>query len=102
MPSLKSPTAVQVEVHETPVRSFDSASLAFGLGTIDHVDPYHCSIRVRCKPRPLTLALKLPTAVQAEAAVHETPVRSFDWVSLVFGLGTIDQVTPFHCSMRVF
>ena len=48
-----------------------------------------------------TLTLKLPTAVQAEAAVHETPDSSFDWVSLVFGLGTIDQVTPFHCSTRV-
>ena len=50
----------------------------------------------------MLLTLKVPTAVQAEAAAHETPVRSFDWVSLVFGLGTIDQVTPFHCSTRVF
>ena len=99
LPTLKLPTAVQAEaaVHETPVSSFDWVSLVFGLGTIDQVTPFHCSMRVF----GVLPTLKVPTAVQAEAAEHETPVRSFDWVSLVFGLGTIDQVTPFHCSTSV-
>jgi hypothetical protein len=38
-----------------------------------------------------------PTAVQAEAEVHETPYR----VGGPAGTGATDQAVPFHCSMRL-
>ena len=65
--------------------------VGLGLGTVDHVDPFHCSVRV-CWLWPVP---DVPTAMQNEGEVHETPVR------LAAGLGTTLQVAPFHCSMRL-
>jgi hypothetical protein len=41
----------------------------FGLGTIDHTEPFHDSISVSSKVGPV-----YPTAVHAEGPVHDTPV----------------------------
>jgi hypothetical protein len=75
---LNEPTAVQAEseVHETPLSSsrFDRSdpTTGLGLGWIDQLDPFHTSTRVG----PSTaLSAANPTAVHAEAEVHEIAWR---------------------------
>jgi hypothetical protein len=85
-----------LDVHETASRP-PVPDVGLGLGTIDQAVPFHCSMRV-------SLALVVsrpPTAVQAVVEMHVIPARPSLSVALAFGLGTIDQAVPFHCSMRV-
>ena len=42
-----------------------------------------------------------PTAVQADGAEHDTPLRRPDSRLEVSGLGTIDHTDPFHISTSV-
>jgi hypothetical protein len=93
------PTATQTETeaHETASR-VGPEPLVVGLGAIDQAVPFHCSMS-DCPERPLG-----PTAKHAEAEAHETPLSESPFsagVALVFGLDTIDQAVPFHCSIRV-
>ena len=85
----RTPTAVQavVEMHVIPARLSLSVVLAFGLGTIDQVVPFHCSMRV-CSMR--FWLEELPTAKQAEAEGQEMLTRVLPVVP-AFGLGTTDQ-----------
>jgi hypothetical protein len=51
-PLVESPTATQLDalMHDTPSRAFSSAGPVLGLGTIDHTDPFHASMRVWSLP----------------------------------------------------
>jgi hypothetical protein len=72
------PTAVQAlaERHETPQSSLlPEAGPSLGLGTTDHLVPSQDSTRVLNWP-PLRPPND-PTAVQALAEVHETPLNAF-------------------------
>ena len=69
-----------------------------GLGVSDQAVPFHVSTTVT---EPVESAAE-PTAVHAEAEVHETPVRLFGKAALVSGVATIAQVEPFHRSASVW
>jgi hypothetical protein len=45
--------------------------------------------------------LKLPTAVQATLAVHDTPLSKVRVEPVGLGVVCSDQVVPFHCSATV-
>jgi hypothetical protein len=47
------------------------------------------------------VVLSLPTAVQSVGLVHDTPSSVLSSVADTSGLGTIDQVEPFHDSVSV-
>jgi hypothetical protein len=66
------------------------------LGTIDQVTPFQDSIR----DSVVDEELQSPTAVQADAAIHEIPSRD-EANSRTFGDGTSDHVAPFHASISV-
>jgi len=72
------PTATQSEVpvHATALRLLDGTG-RFGLFTMDQVEPFQCSARVRVGGGNVVgcreLRVQLPTAVQSEALVQEMP-----------------------------
>jgi hypothetical protein len=72
-----------------------------GLGTIDHVDPFHDSTRVCWVGACLFNLPKYPTAMHADGPVHETWDRAlfFQWAA--FGLGTMVHAEPFQDSTSV-
>jgi len=77
------------EGHETPSRTV-AAFRVIWLGTIDHLVPFHDS----------TSALPdSPTAVQALADTHDTPLRKPPWP--LFPGGTTDQLVPFQDSISL-
>jgi hypothetical protein len=90
------PTVMHLDaaVHETPNREMPGRT---GLGVIVHTDPFQDSINGSAAA-PSTA---LPTAIQADRRVHDTPYRIFDWPLGKLGLGTTDQTDPFHDSIRV-
>jgi hypothetical protein len=98
MPLFANPTAKQlvVLVHATPKRSLFAAPAGFGLATIDHAEPFQCSMSVLAGPRPAT-----PTAKQLVALGHATENRPGDGDPLGLGLATIDHAVPFQRSMSV-
>src|SRR5271163_4582694 len=100
VPLLADPTAEQSEAltQLTPSRLLPWAALVLGLGAIDQPAPFHCSVRVWAAV-PL---LAVPTAQQVEPLPQLTLLSSLFRAALVFGLGTIDQLVPFHCSVRVW
>jgi hypothetical protein len=74
-----------------------------GLGTIDHTEPFHDSISVSAMLDWFgSYGVNVPTAVQAEGLLHETPPRVLFWMLEVLGLGTIDHAEPFHDSISVW
>jgi hypothetical protein len=92
------PTAVQFVAltHATPVNT--RVPKPSGLGTIDHVAPFHRSMIVL--PLSRKNVFDEPTAKQFVVDVHATlfsEVRS----SLEFGLATSDHVVPFQRSTIV-
>ena len=99
MPFDALPTAVQsaAEVHDTPCKSLDRSDAVFGLDTINHAAPFHCSTSV-WSAVPLEA---VPTATQKSDAVQEMPVSTLLRPTPWFGLGTTDHVAPFHCWTRV-
>jgi hypothetical protein len=94
------PTAVHAvgPRHDTPLRPSPWVDEVFGLGTIDHPDPSHDSIKV---PPGTVSADALPTAVQADGELQDTPNRALSWVGEVLGLATMDHTEPFHDSISV-
>jgi hypothetical protein len=74
-PFALAPTAVHAAgaVHETPDRN-PSRPLAPGVGWIDHRDPFQCSISTN--GGVLGGLPYSPTAVQARADAHETPLST--------------------------
>ena len=46
--------------------------------------------------------MKVPTAMQLVGLTHDTPLRIVDVAPTGLGLGTIDQLVPFHRSIKVF
>ena len=95
------PTAVQISaaVHETP----RSGGLRSWGVPIAHDEPFQVSKSEYGTVNGLPPNVKLPTAAQNEGPKHETPVSSFDGdpTAPELGLGTIDQLEPFHISTRV-
>ena len=66
-------------------------------GAIDHELPFHCSMSgvAYCE-----CSSSVPMAVQLDGLVHETPVMFTEEVVGVDGLGVIDQLVPFQCSIN--
>jgi hypothetical protein len=95
----KRPTIMQklTDGHETLLRKSKSdAGPSLGLGTADHLLPFHASISVLlAPPRPLP---EPPTAKQSPADTQKMLARALG-VELEpgFGLGTIDQLA---CRLR--
>jgi hypothetical protein len=94
------PTAQQSELltQATPERTLDVDRFGLGVGTIDHVAPFHCSARVG--PIPVVWLEATPTAQQSEVLTQATPERKLT-DEVVLGVGTMDQALPFHCSANV-
>ena len=82
------------EVQETPARLLLPRFPLVGLGTTDHVLPFHDSTRVR---DGIPAEAYPPTAVQLSAAVQETPLNALPDPGC--GLGTTAQVLPFQDSI---
>jgi hypothetical protein len=76
----------------------ESDELEFGLGTTDQLVPLKDSTSVWVTD-PL---LKSPAAVHELVETHETLERLSIPIELSLGLGTTDQVVPFHTSTSVF
>jgi hypothetical protein len=86
-------------VQETPPRLEFSASDGLGLGTIDHVEPSHDSMRVSSVVR----VSYSPTVVHADALVHETPESPTEAKAVGgVGLETNTHADPVHASIRVW
>src|SRR3974390_1290906 len=100
VPSLEDPAAVHAAgpVHDTARRSLLCDAEPLGLGTMDQVDPFHDSISV-WSAVPLK---NWPTAVHAAGPGHEMPNSSLSCDAEASGLGTMDQVDPFHDSISVW
>ncbi len=94
--SWKKPTARQLldEVHDTPFRTF---CVAPGLVVFsrNHWLPFHRRPRVKTPVAPLGSTVS-PTAMQALAAVHETPVSGLKCAPLKLPPRTGTQAVPFH------
>jgi hypothetical protein len=93
------PTAIQPETEKQAIPAkMLSVVDGLGLGTIDHVEPFHASISVRFMP-----SLYVPTAKQLDGPLQATPLRA-DWVPVVVGAEATDHAAPFHDSIncRVF
>jgi hypothetical protein len=69
------PTAVQsaAAVQLTPARLLDTEAVGWGVFSIVHEVPFHRSAKVAWFP--LCRPSEYPTAVQAVAVAHDTPVR---------------------------
>ena len=82
------------DAQDTPLSMLIPAPRS-GLGTIDHLTPFHRSVNVRKVPSLVSL---VPPAVQADAAGQDTATSSLFGPS---GLGTIDHRWPFQASASV-
>jgi hypothetical protein len=78
------------EVHATLVR-VDAGPEGLGVAWMRHLLPFHRSARILPFP-------EFPTAVQADADVHDTPFRK---PPAGFGVGWMLHPVPFHRSARV-
>ena len=100
--SKAAPTATQVkgDVHETPFSAPLGAPSGFGVGTIRHVVPSNVSARV---PRglPWGKSVSWPTAMQAEADLHDTPNRFAPRVPSGLAAGWMLHCVPSHPSLRL-
>jgi hypothetical protein len=84
--------------HDTPYRK-PSHSFGFGVGSVDQVVPFQRSANVPCPP-PLVGEYS-PTAVQAVADVHDTPLSSLLNAVPRLALDCTSQWAPSHCSTSV-
>jgi hypothetical protein len=97
-------TQTVARTHETELRPVPV--LAFPLVTRDQVVPSHCSTRFSEVVGPdAGVDVVWPTAVQPEGEAQETPLSWFRALApaatVGFGLATMAQVLPSHCSTRV-
>ena len=82
--------------HDTSFSSSPRVPAVTGLGTIDQVEPFHCSISDVFGP-----AVSVnPAATQKVTLGQDTP-SMYAASSDGLGLATTDHELPFHCSMRV-
>ena len=97
LPSLHAPTAVQAaaEVHETPLNEDLTAPVGTWVDSSDHVVPFQRSAKV---VEAKELFSQKPTALQAVADVHDTPLSSIEEAPLTVGTVWIPQVVPFQRS----
>jgi hypothetical protein len=96
-----SPTAVHavVEVHDTPFSRLLVAPVGLGTVWIDQVVPFQRSAKGTMLP---ALPRADPTAMQAVAEVHDTPLRSALSVTpMGLGVAWTDQVVPSQRSAMV-
>jgi hypothetical protein len=68
-----------------------------GVGTTDHLVPFHDSMRVILRFR---VTVRLPTAVHEATEAHDTPLR-FCRLVPGLGLGTTDHLVPSQDSISV-
>ena len=98
-PAFELPTAVQADadVQATPFRK---APPCAGLGVTWrlHLVPFHRSANIRAAS---ALVCPLPTAMHADELVHATSSSPLKAIPRGFGVGTMRQVLPFHCSASV-
>jgi len=94
------PTATHAvgDVHDTAVRNVSVASAGLGIDCRSHCRPFHCSASANCRPAE---SMKSPTAVQAAAAVHDTPVRKVSFACRGSRVGWIVHRLPSHRSARL-
>jgi hypothetical protein len=96
-----SPTAWQntAPAHDTALNSAESplGRVPFGLVTMVHAVPFHISVSVTVEVPEAAV----PTAMQNEPPLQETPKKSLSPEPAGLGLVTMFQAVPFHCSMRV-
>jgi hypothetical protein len=99
------PTAMQLVMtgQATASRVASGGPVGLGLGTIDQVAPFHCSTSVRMWSKPSSTGANVsrPAAKHVAESGHDTAASSPVLVPGRFGLGTIDQLVPFHCSVNV-
>ena len=83
---------------DTPASELLEVEAGPGLGTIDQTVPFQRSMsRGSGNWRWMDCP---PTATQSEAFTHFTAESAL--LPRRFGLGTIVQAAPFHCSIRLF
>ena len=92
------PTAVQTSVagHDTPEKLVNMESVGVAVGWIFQAVPSHLSTRA-------TWALvvsSVPTAVQASAAAHDTPVKVLNREPFGVAVGWIFHAVPSHTSAK--
>jgi hypothetical protein len=101
-----SPTAQMslAEMTATPWSSLNPRGAPFGVVTVVHWDPFHCSATVFLG-KPST-GLDCPTAQTSLVETAATPFKMSPllagWGLPGFGLGTTLQAVPFQCSVRVW
>jgi hypothetical protein len=88
----------EAEVHDTLTSSLRVPPTGFGAGTMDQDEPFHASASVTTET---LLGASDPTAVHAEAEVHDTASSALPRTPAGFGVGTMDQDEPSHCSASV-
>jgi hypothetical protein len=88
--------------HATPLSTLSAASVAFGLGTIENVVPFHFSIRVDSAELVSVLANQPPTAKHPSPFAHRNPESTLTGEAGAFALGTIDHFVPSQCTAKVF
>jgi len=86
-----------VAVHTTPERRLSVPPVGSCVGWIDQLVPFQLSASVSEMPEAF---VKLPTAWQSLADVHETPERRLSVAPTGFGVDCIDQLVPFQLSAR--
>ena len=89
------PTATQLveNLQATPFRP-PLVGTEAGLPTIDHVAPFHRSIKA--------VVPELPTAKQLVVVGHDTSASELSVAPATFGLVLIDHFEPFQRSINVF
>jgi len=103
-PTSEAPTAKHRVVLEqdTAVNVAADTPFGFGLATIDQLAPFQCSTNVLndAFSEPVSVE-ENPTAEQSVALAHDTSESTPSTDPPGFGLGTIDQLVPFHRSINV-
>ena len=82
--------------HETAVNMLEVLFALFKLVTVDHVVPFHDSINAFW----VVPSSYDPTAVQEDIEIQETPLRPESILVLAGGLVAMDQLVPFHDSIK--
>jgi len=86
------------EVQSTLNRALAAAPARLGVDWMPHLVPFQCSPRVT---GVLRLLIELPTAVQAEADLHDTASRKPPCAPAGLGVAWMRQRVPIHRSAKV-
>jgi hypothetical protein len=84
-------------VHDTPLRTVKVPPAGRGLPTTRQDQPFQDSMSPHVVE---VLSLNDPTAMQDEALLQETALRTLETAPFGFGLGITDHAEPFHSSVR--